>query len=73
MAMLPVFVFGIVVGVVVTNTYHMYKKETPSETQFRMLTKELEQERNDKKMLDKLVDKLYAKIDKLEKELNKVK
>ena len=51
----------------------MYKKETPSETQFRMLTKELEQERNDKEILDKLVDKLYAKIDKLEKELNKVK
>lgn len=67
MAMLPVFVFGIVVGVVVTNTYHMYKKETPSETRLHILEKELEQEKKDKEMLDKLVDKLYMKIDELEK------
>ena len=69
MAMLPIFVFGIVVGVVVTNVYHMYKKETPSETRLHMLEQELEQEKKDKEMLDKLVNKLYAKIDELEHKL----
>lgn len=73
MAMFPIFIIGLISGIILSTVYNMYKKETPSETQFRMLTKELEQERNDKEMLDKLVDKLYAKIDKLEKELNKVK
>lgn len=67
MAMLPIFVFGIAVGIVVTNTYHMYKKETPSETRLHILEKELEQEKKDKEMLDKLVDKLYMKINELEK------
>ncbi len=69
MAMLPIFVFGIVVGVVVTNIYHMYKKETPSETRLHMLEKELEQEKKDKEMLDKLVEKLYKRIDDLKDEL----
>lgn len=66
MAMLPIFVFGIVVGVVVTNIYHMYKKETPSKTRLHMLEKELEQEKKDKQMLDELVNRLYEKIDNLE-------
>ena len=69
MAMLPIFVFGIVVGVVVTNIYHMYKTETPSETRLHMLEKELEQEKKDKEMLDKLVEKLYKRIDDLKDEL----
>lgn len=69
MAMLPIFAFGLVVGIVVTNIYHMYKTETPSETRLHMLEKELEQEKKDKEMLDKLVNKLYAKIDKLEHKL----
>ena len=69
MAMLPIFVFGIAVGIVVTNIYHMYKKETPSETRLHMLEKELEQEKKDKEMLDKLVDKLYKRIDDLKDEL----
>lgn len=66
MAMLPIFVFGLVVGIVVTNIYHMYKTETPSETRLHMLESELEQEKKDKEMLDKLVNKLYARIDELE-------
>lgn len=69
MAMLPIFVFGIAVGIVVTNIYHMYKKETPSETRLHMLEKELEQEKKDKEMLDKLVEKLYKRIDDLKDEL----
>lgn len=73
MAMFPIFIIGLISGIILSSVYNMYRKETPSETQFRMLTRELEQEKNDKEMLDKLVDKLYAKIDKLEKELNKVK
>lgn len=67
MAMLPIFMFGFVVGIVVTDIYHMYKKETPSETRLHMLERELEQEKKDKEMLDKLIDKLYMKIDELEK------
>ena len=67
MAMLPIFVFGIAVGIVVTNIYHMYKKETPSETRLHMLEQELEQEKKDQDMLDKQVEQSYMKIDELEK------
>lgn len=67
MAMLPIFMFGLVVGIVVSTLYNIYKKETPSETRLHMLEKELEQEKKDKEMLDKLIDKLYVKIDELEK------
>lgn len=73
MAMFPIFIIGLISGIILSAVYNMYKKETPSETQFHILSKELEQEKKDKATLDKLVDKLYAKIDKLEKELNKVK
>ena len=69
MPMLPIFVFGIAVGIIVTNIYHMYKKETPSETRLHMLEKELEQKKKDKEMLDKLVEKLYKRIDDLKDEL----
>lgn len=67
MAMLPIFMFGLIMGIVVNTLYNIYKKETPSETRFHMLEKELEQEKKDKEALDKLIDKLYVKIDELEK------
>ena len=71
MAMFPIFIIGVVAGIILSAIYNMYREETPSETRFKMLEKELEQEKKDKVALDNLVDKLYAKIDGLEKELKK--
>lgn len=71
MTMLPVFIIGFMAGLIVAYVYGKYEKETPSETKLHMLEKELEQEKKDKEMLDKLVDKLYMKIDELENENNR--
>lgn len=73
MAMFPIFMIGLVAGILLSSVYNMYRKETPSETKFRMQEAEIMRHKSDKEMLDKLVDKLYAKIDKLEKELHEIK
>lgn len=73
MAMFPIFMIGLVAGILLSSVYNMYRKETPSETKFRMQEAEIIRHKSDKEMLDKLVDKLYAKIDKLEKELHEIK
>lgn len=69
MAMFPIFIIGLIVGWILGYILSIYKKETPSETKFRIQEAELIRYRSDKEMLNNLVDKLYKKIDTLEKEL----
>ena len=71
MAMLPVFMIGLVAGILLSIIYNIYRSETPSETKIRIQEAEIIRRKSDNDMLEKLVDKLYAKIDKLEEELNK--
>lgn len=69
MAMLPVFMIGLVAGILLSIIYNIYRSETPSETKIRIQEAEIIRRKSDNDMLEKLVDKLYAKIDNLEKEL----
>lgn len=49
------------------------KKTTPSEIKMRAQDLEIERQKKDNKLLIDLNEKLYNKIDKLERELNKLK
>lgn len=69
MAMLPIYILGVVSGILLSIMYNIYRNETPSETKIRIQEAEIIRRKSDNDMLEKLVDKLYAKIDKLEKEL----
>lgn len=69
MAMLPIYMLGVVSGILLSIMYNIYRSETPSETKIRIQEAEIIRRKSDNDMLEKLVDKLYAKIDKLEKEL----
>lgn len=69
MAMLPIYILGVVSGILLSIMYNIYRSETPSETKIRIQEAEIIRRKSDNDMLEKLVDKLYAKIDKLEKEL----
>lgn len=69
MAMLPIYMLGVVSGILLSIMYNIYRSETPSETKIRIQEAEIIRRKSDNDMLEKLIDKLYAKIDKLEKEL----
>lgn len=69
MAMFPIFMIGLTVGGVLGYVFSVYKKEKPSETRLHILETELVQEKKDKEMLNKLVEKLYKQIDDLKDEL----
>lgn len=70
MAMLPIFTIGLLLGWLCCSVFVAYKKETPSEMKLRTQEAEIIRQKSDNEMLHDLVEKLYAKIDKLEKELN---
>jgi Na+/glutamate symporter len=69
MAMFPVFIIGLIVGILlgysVTNAIAKSKETMPTETKLHIQEAELIALREDNKSLNRLVDKLYEKIDKL--------
>lgn len=69
MAMLPVFMAGLLLGWLCCSIFVAYKKETPSEMKLRAQQAEIIRQKSDNEMLYDLAEKLYAKIDKLENEL----
>ncbi len=71
MAMLPIFIIGLVVGIALSYAWYMYKKDTPSEVKLKIQEAEIIRYKSDLDMYHDLTDKLYAKIDELEKELKK--
>lgn len=70
MAMFPIFMIGLVAGAILGYVFSIYKKETPSETKFRIMEAEMITLKSDKEMLENLTDKLYKQIDDLKDELN---
>ena len=66
MAMFPIFMIGLVLGVICTWAYFNLKRDVPSETRLKLLEDEIRSLKNDNDLLEKLNTKLYAKIDKLE-------
>lgn len=67
MAMFPIFMIGLVAGVILGYVFSIYKKETPSETKFRIMEAEIIALKSDKEMLEKLTDKQYKELEELKK------
>lgn len=73
MAMLPVFLIGLFVGILLSYAWYLYKKDIPSDVKLKIQQAEIIRYKNDNDMLNELIEKLYKKIDTLEKEVNRKK
>lgn len=73
MAMFPIFMIGLIVGIAVSYAFYKFKEDVPSEVKMRAQDLEIERQKRDNELLETLNKKLYDKIDKLEYELNKLK
>ena len=73
MAMFPIFVIGLVVGAVLSYTWFMYKKDTPSDVKLEIQEKEIRRQQSDIDMYHKLTDRLYEEIAELKHELESKK
>ena len=73
MAMFPIFMIGVVVGIALSYAFYKYKEDVPSELKIEMQERQIKQQDGDNKMLNDLVDRLYKKIETLETELKELK
>ena len=73
MAMFPVFMIGVIIGIALSYAFYKYKEDVPSELKIQIQERELKQQESDNKMLNDLVDRLYKKINTLETELKEYK
>ena len=73
MAMFPVFMIGVIIGIALSYAFYKYKEDVPSELKIEMQERQIKQQDGDNKMLNDLVDRLYKKIATLETELKELK
>lgn len=73
MAMFPVFMIGVIVGIALSYAFYKYKEDVPSQVKIQMQEREIKSQKSDNDMLNNLVDKLYKKIETLENELKEYK
>ena len=73
MAMFPVFMIGVIIGIALSYAFYKFKEDVPSEIKLRAQDLEIERQKKDNKLLIDLNEKLYGKINKLETELNELK
>ena len=73
MAMFPIFMIGVIVGVALSYAFYKYKEDVPSQVKLKMQERQIKSQESDNKMLNDLVDRLYKKIEKLETELKELK
>lgn len=73
MAMFPIFMIGVIVGIALSYAFYKYKEDVPSEVKIQMQERQIKQQDSDNKMLNDLVDRLYKKIEGLENELKEYK
>lgn len=73
MAMFPIFMIGLIVGIAISYAFYKFKQDVPSEVRIRAQELEIERQKKDNSMLENINKRLYDKIDKLEYELNKLK
>ena len=71
MNMLPIFMIGLIVGIALSYAWYKYKEDVPSKVKVELQEKEIKRQKSDNEMLHDLIDKLYKKIDELEKENKK--
>lgn len=69
MAMFPIFMIGLIVGIAISYAWFMYRKETPSQIKIETQEFTIKSQKNDIELLTQLNEKLYEKIAKLEQEL----
>lgn len=73
MAMFPIFVIGVIIGIALSYAFYKYKEDVPSQVKIKMQERQIKSQESDNKMLNDLVDRLYKKIEKLETELKELK
>ena len=73
MAMFPIFMIGVIIGIALSYAFYKYKEDVPSEVKIQLQEKQIKSQESDNKMLNDLVDRLYKKIDTLETELKEYK
>ena len=73
MAMFPIFMIGVIVGIALSYAFYKYKEDVPSQVKIKMQERQIKSQESDNKMLNDLVDRLYKKIEKLETELKELK
>lgn len=73
MAMFPIFMIGVVVGIALSYAFYKFKEDVPSTIKIEMQERQIKQQDSDNKMLNDLVDRLYKKIGTLETELKELK
>lgn len=73
MAMFPVFMIGVIIGIALSYAFYKYKEDVPSQVKIQMQERQIESQESDNKMLNDLVDRLYKKIKTLETELKELK
>lgn len=70
MPLLPIFMLGIIIGVLLSYSYHMYENNTPSKTKLEIQEYTINSQKNDIEMLTRLNEKLYQEINDLKRQLN---
>ena len=73
MAMFPIFMIGVIIGIALSYAFYKYKEDVPSQVKIQIQERQIKSQENDNKMLNDLVDRLYKKIEKLETELKELK
>ena len=73
MAMFPIFMIGVIIGIALSYAFYKYKEDVPSEIKIRTQENIIKRQNNDNKLLEDLNGRLYNKIDKLEAELAELK
>ena len=73
MAMFPIFLIGVIIGIALSYAFYKYKEDVPSQVKIKMQERQIKSQESDNKMLNDLVDRLYKKIEKLETELKELK
>ena len=62
MAMFPIFMIGLIAGAILGYIFSIYKKETPSETKFKLQEAEIIRLKEDIKMLETVNEGLNIKL-----------
>lgn len=62
MAMFPIFMIGLIAGAILGYIFSIYRKETPSETKFKLQEAEIIRLKEDIKMLETVNEGLNIKL-----------
>ena len=55
MAMFPVFMIGVIIGIALSYAFYKYKEDVPSQVKIQMQERQIKQQDSDNKMLSRQV------------------